>query len=71
MDRLEVNVNKEVARVLRRITEEEGITVTEAVRRAISILNVYHLSSALGMSFWVDYDKNKYLKLDFDWEDGK
>lgn len=38
MVRLSVNLNRETANALRGLAEQNGITHTEAVRRAISIL---------------------------------
>ena len=37
--RLNVNLNAETAAVLKQLTEERGISFTEAVRRAISVYN--------------------------------
>lgn len=41
MPRLEVNINNECADVLTVVTTERGISVTEAVRRAIGLLGYF------------------------------
>ncbi|WP_406154592.1 hypothetical protein OG806_49445 [Streptomyces sp. NBC_00882] len=38
--RLSVNINSDTAEVLRRMKMEKGISITEAVRRAISLLDL-------------------------------
>ncbi|ADX75271.1 Ribbon-helix-helix protein, copG family (plasmid) [Pseudarthrobacter phenanthrenivorans Sphe3] len=37
--RLNINLTKESAAALKKLAEEQGISVTEAVRRAIAVLN--------------------------------
>lgn len=37
--RLSVNLNDDTANALRKLAEERGVSVTEAVRRAISLYN--------------------------------
>jgi len=39
--RLSVNINPESADILRRVTADRGITTTEAVRRAIGLLDFF------------------------------
>lgn len=42
--RLSVNINTESADVLRWVTSRRGITATEAIRRAIALLNHFEAS---------------------------
>ena len=46
--RLSVNVNEQCADALNAYASAHGCTVTEAVRRAISLLNHYDVQQALG-----------------------
>ncbi len=39
--RLSVNINDETAKALRTLAEEEGTTVTEIVRRAVSVYKFF------------------------------
>ena len=38
--RLSVNINPEIAGVLKKLSEEQGVTLTEVIRRAISLYAV-------------------------------
>jgi len=39
--RLSVNINEESAEILRRVSAERGITITEAIRRAVGLLGFF------------------------------
>jgi hypothetical protein len=45
--RLSVNINEESAEILRHVTEADGITTTEAIRRAIGLLGYFGPSSEI------------------------
>jgi len=57
--RLSVNINKESADILRRVTAERGITTTEATRRAIGLLGYFEAARREGSRILVeDHDGN-------------
>lgn len=43
--RLSVNINDESADALRRVTAKRGISVTEAIRRAIGLLDYFEAAT--------------------------
>lgn len=51
--RLGVNINDETAGALRAISERRGITVTEAVRRAVSVYRFVNDETTAGKTFHV------------------
>jgi len=46
--RLNVNLNKETAAALKEIADERGISLTEAIRRAVSVLKFVSDEQAAG-----------------------
>lgn len=47
LTRLNVNINDECANALKAYSEAHGVTITEAVRRAISLLNHHDVQQML------------------------
>ena len=52
--RLSVNLNEESAEILRRVTKDRGISTTEAVRRAIGLLDFFERTHAEGTKIWTE-----------------
>jgi len=52
--RLSVNLNEESAAILRRVTRDRGISTTEAVRRAIGLLDFFERAHADGVRIWTE-----------------
>lgn len=48
VQRLSVNINPDTQQALKRLKDEKGISLTEAVRRAVSLLDLVDRESARG-----------------------
>ncbi|HET9663944.1 MAG TPA: ribbon-helix-helix domain-containing protein [Burkholderiales bacterium] len=51
--KLSINVNRETAETLQQIAEDKGVSITEAVRRAVALLKYIDDSQKAGMEVQV------------------
>lgn len=66
LTRLSVNMNAETAEVLRRVATGRGLSYTETVRRAISLLSFVETVQASGETIYVESaDRTEIRKLIF------
>lgn len=62
--RLSVNVNDETAAALKKISEERGITVTEVIRRSVSVYKFIEDETGSGKVLQLtDTDRNETTNL--------
>jgi hypothetical protein len=61
--RLSVNINDESAQILREVTQDRGITTTEAVRRAIALLGFFEAARRTDMKLWSEDAKGVKTQL--------
>jgi hypothetical protein len=58
MTRLSVNINDDTAAALRSLAEEDGVTITEVVRRAVSVYKFFDEAKDAGKTIQlVDRDE--------------
>lgn len=58
MTRLSVNINDDTAAALRSLAEEDGVTITEVVRRAVSVYKFFDEAKEAGKTIQlVDRDE--------------
>lgn len=65
MPRLNVNVNDETARALRAMAEEESTSVTEVVRRAVSVYKFFDDAREHGKSVQLVDRENNVTSVEF------
>jgi hypothetical protein len=61
--RLSVNINEESAQILREVTQDRGITTTEAIRRAIALLGFFEQARRTETTLWAEDKKGEKTQL--------